>query len=470
MDVLRWPVVGRFLRWRHARTSLQFLLLGAAIVLVVHGFLGPDIGSANLSTVLTWVHYRGLLVLVLLAAGNFFCAGCPFIRVRDWGRRLHAPSRPWPAWLRGKTVAGVLFVAVLFTYEWFDLWALPRATAWLVLAYFAGALVVDLTFRGATFCKHLCPVGQFNFIASTLSPLELRVRSEAVCDGCRTADCIAGRKASTEPARVVQRGCELGLFLPGKVGNLDCTFCLDCVQACPHDNIALGSRVPGVELADGRRRAGIGVIGERLDLAWLVVVFVFGAWLNAFAMTSPAYRLQTAMAVLLPGGESVALAGLFVLGLGVVPAVLLLGASTGTAFLTRANRFDSRLAARFVHGLVPLAVAMWLAHYGFHLATGWLVVVPVTQSAMMDAFGVPVLGGPLWGLAGMRPGAVYPLQLGVLLLGTIGSLTVTHAIAERDHAGDAWRAAAAWMAVVVLLAVAAVWVLGQPMEMRGTGL
>ncbi len=96
VDVLEWPVVGRLLRWRHARTSLQLVLLAAAAVVVLHGLFGPDIAPGNLATVLTWVHYRGLLVVALLAAGNFFCAGCPFVLVRDWGRRLHAPSRLWP--------------------------------------------------------------------------------------------------------------------------------------------------------------------------------------------------------------------------------------------------------------------------------------------------------------------------------------------------------------------------------------
>ena len=40
-------------------------------------------------------------------------------------------------------------------------------------------------------------------------------------------------------AMIAQRGCELYLFQPKKAGNLDCTFCLDCVKACPHDNVAL---------------------------------------------------------------------------------------------------------------------------------------------------------------------------------------------------------------------------------------
>jgi len=150
-DVLRWPVIGAFLRWRHARTSLQLVLLFVAVVLVLHGFLGPQVAPANLATVLSWVHYRGLLVVALLAAGNFFCTGCPFVRVRDVGRRGHAPSFRWPRWLRTKWVGIALFVGVLLAYELFDLWALPRATAWLVLGYFIVALSIDLVFTGATF-------------------------------------------------------------------------------------------------------------------------------------------------------------------------------------------------------------------------------------------------------------------------------------------------------------------------------
>ena len=93
---------------------LQLVLLATAAVLVVHGLFGPDLAPGNLATVLTWVHYRGLLVVALLAAGNLFCAGCPFILARDWGRRLHAPTRLWPKRLRGKWIAIVLLVAVLF--------------------------------------------------------------------------------------------------------------------------------------------------------------------------------------------------------------------------------------------------------------------------------------------------------------------------------------------------------------------
>ena len=107
-DVLRWPLIGRLLRWKHFRTLLQSLLLFVAVTMTAHGLFGPQIAGANLGTVLLWVHYRGILALFLLAAGNFFCTACPMVLVRDIGRRFHAPNRSWPRWLRTKWPAVVL--------------------------------------------------------------------------------------------------------------------------------------------------------------------------------------------------------------------------------------------------------------------------------------------------------------------------------------------------------------------------
>jgi hypothetical protein len=69
----------------------------------------------------------------------------------------------------------------------------------------------------------------------------------------------------------------------------------------------------------------------------------------------------------------------------------------------------------------------------------------------------------------MQPGTVFPLQLGLLALGTMGSLGVTYLIAERESPSRAIAAAVPWLAVTLLLFVAAVWMLAQPMEMRAAG-
>jgi ferredoxin len=472
VDLLRWPVVGRLLRWRHARTTLQLVLLAVAMVIVLHGLFGPEIASANLSTVLIWVHYRGLLVVALLAAGNVFCSGCPFVRVRDWGRRLHVPVRRWPRRLRGKWVAAALFVGVLFGYELFDWWSRPAATAYLVLAYFGAALAIDLVFTGASFCKHVCPIGQFNFLASTLSPLEVRVRESQTCQSCRTSDCISGRRAEVDGAsRLVQRGCELGLYLPSKVGNLDCTFCLDCVQACPHDNVAIGVRAPALELPDPRRRSGIGRLTARPDIAALVIVFVFGALMNAFGMIAPVRGVEGWLSAVLGGApEAVVLGVLFVAALVVAPALVVGSAALASRALAgERTRSLRRQAVAFVYALVPFGVSIWTAHYAFHLLTGALVVVPVTQSAVIDVVGWPALGDPLWRWAGMRPGSVFPIQLGITLLGAFGSLGVLWLIAARENPERPGRTAGPWALMIAALTVAAIWVLYQPMDMRGLG-
>lgn len=429
MDLLRLPVAG--VLFRRGRLGLQILLLLAAVLVVAHGFLGPQIAPRNLATVLTWVHYRGLLIVALLAAGNLFCTSCPMILVRDAGRRMWHPAFRWPVWLRGKWLSLLLLAGVLFSYELFDLWQLPRATAWLVIGYFAAAFIIDVLFSGATFCKHLCPIGQFNFAASVMSPTELQARDLQTCGGCATVDCIKGND--------IQRGCELALFMPSKVGNLDCTMCGDCVRACPHDNIALVTRLPGVELLDIRRRSGIGYLTRRRDLAALFTVFTFAALLNAFAMTGPAAAL---------GGRGLAL--LFVCGLAVPVALLI-----------------RRRTIAYAYALAPLGFGIWLAHYGFHFLTGALTIVPVSQAAAIDLLGVAALGEPLWRFVGMQPGSIFPMQLGVLLLGSAGALGLIHATSLRDSPLAPWRASAPWILLVAGLTAASIWTLAQPMAMRG---
>jgi polyferredoxin len=468
VDVLRLPVVGPLLRWRHIRPLLQLVLLATAVLVVLHGLFGPQIGPRNLSTVLTSIHWRGLLVVAVVVMGNLFCTACPMILVRDAGRRVIAPRFAWPRALRRKWIGLTLLVIVLFSYELFDPWELPSVTAWIVIGYFVLALGVDLLFKGASFCKHVCPIGQFNFIASAMAPTELQIVSATTCRSCRTSDCIKGRRSTVEPVRVVQRGCELGLFLPAKVGNLDCTLCLDCVHACPHDNIALATRLPGLELLDAGRRSGIGRLALRTDLAALAAIFTFAALLNAFAMTAPAFALERYVAgVLHVSSEAAILALLFVALLIVGPALMLAGAAAATRALVQGSGSLSATARHYVFALVPFGLGVWVAHYGFHLFTGFLTVVPVTQSAAIDFLGWAALGEPAWGLVGMDAGSVYPIQLGFVLLGTCGSIGLLHGVSVREYQDRAAAASVPWLAAVCILAAAALWILDQPMEMRG---
>jgi hypothetical protein len=482
IDLLRLPLVGRLLHWPGLRLALQLLLFVLSVLLVLHGLFGPDLAPYNLATLGTWVHYRGLLVLVLLAAGNFFCFACPFLVLREAARRFFRPVWNWPRPLRNKWLAVALFVGILFIYEWFGLWSTPFWTAVLIVAYFAAALVVDALFKHASFCKWVCPIGQFNFVASTMSPLEVQVRDLEVCADCRTKDCIRGTpiEVSVGPQdgrralplvatpRAAWRGCELALFQPMKAGNLDCTFCLDCVHACPHDNVGLVARLPGAELWADRPRSGIGRPHRRKDFAALALVFTFGALLNTFGMVSPVQAVETGLSRMLSTTDRAPILGiLFLIGLVVEPVVLLAAASWATRLATGSRQGLLTLSTRYTFSLVPLGFGVWLAHYAFHFLTGILIIVPVTQRALGE-IGVSLLGDPVWSLSGMRPGTVFVLEMGLLGLGLVGSWIAAVRLGRDDHPAAPWRAYAPWLLLQTLLWGVAVWVLSQPMEMRGT--
>jgi ferredoxin len=472
-DLMDLPVVGRFLRWRHARTALALPLLLVAALMVFDGLAGPQLAPKNLATVLTWVHYRGLVVLALLLAGNLFCMACPFMLVRNLMRRVHTPTRTWSRRLRGKWLAAVLFALMLFVYELLDLWAEPALTAWLILAYFAGALVVDSRFRGAAFCKYLCPLGQFNFVASLISPFEIKIRNQDTCDTCPTKDCIKGRPIPD--TRNPIPGCQLWLYQPRKTGNMDCTFCLDCAHACPYDNVGVSARLPASELWADPRRSGIGHFSRRTDLAALVTLFTFGALLNAFAMVSPVYALEDWLAGLLgTQSELVVLSVLFVAGLVVLPALLLgvtgwLSRSSSTGWGRSPGPPLGAWVTPYAYALVPMGFGVWLAHYAFHFLTGFWTFVPVVQSFVADVLGAALLGAPRWDLGPLLPaGWLYPLELGFLGLGWFGSLLVAYRLAARDEARQPWRTFVPWAVLLTLLFAVAIWLMGQPMEMRGT--
>jgi hypothetical protein len=468
-DLLRVPLLGNLLRWRHARTLLQIPLFAVAALMILHGLAGPQLAPKNLVTTLTWVHFRGALVLVLLLAGNFFCMACPFMLPRNLARRFVKPRRNWPRFLRNKWLSLALFVGVLFAYELFDLWGSPFWTAWLVVAYFAGALAADSFFKHAPFCKFVCPLGQFNFVASTVSPLEVKARDLNVCDACRTKDCIRGRREHPESPVVIQRGCELALFQPRKTGNLDCTFCLDCVQACPHDNVGILGRVPAEELLTDRMRSGVGFLSRRGDLSALAIVFTFGALLNAFGMVSPVYALEGWLASTLHVQREAPVLGLIFALFLVAEPVVLLGAA-GWLTVRWAGRGGGVLQAvvRYSYALIPMGFGVWLAHYGFHFLTGLLTFIPVAQSAAAAGAGWPVLGEPAWHLTGLPERVVYPLELGFLGLGLLGSLLLTYRLAEEDGGARRGRVFATWACLCVALWASGLWLMSQPMEMRGT--
>ncbi|RME85916.1 MAG: hypothetical protein D6775_01530 [Caldilineae bacterium] len=456
LDLLRVPGLGRLLRWRWGRLFFQSLLLLVAGLIIYDGLTGPQLAPENIATVAAWIHYRGLVMLALLMVGNLFCMSCPFTLPRTVARRFSRRGGRWPRALRNKWPAiGLLFI-IFFLYEWLDLWASPLWTAWLAAAYFVAALVLEALFAESPFCKYLCPLGSFNFVASTVSPFQVRERAAEVCRSCEGKDCVNGNERML--------GCGTELFVPQIDSNLDCIFCLDCARACPHDNVALALRSP---LQEGITASW----PRRWDVSLLALVFVFASLSNAFGMVPPVYALLGWLAA------HVAFLGEFgslLLLLATLDLLLPLAVGMAAAALSRhlaASRESLRVVlARHVPALVPLAVAIWFAHYGFHFATGALSIVPVLQNFLLD-HGVRWPGAhPNWTLSAILPFRwLFPLQVIVVLAGLLATLYALGEGARREEAGQRLLAGLVpWVVVAVALALIAVWIFSLPMEMRGT--
>jgi hypothetical protein len=459
-DILNWPVVGRFLRWRHGRLVGQMLLLLVAILIIYDGLTGPQLAQENLATNIVWLQYRGFLMLALLLAGNLFCMNCPFTIPRSLARRWSISGRRWPRALRNKWLALVVLFFYFFLYEWLDIWASPWLTAWILIAYFLSALLLEMFFSESPFCKYVCPLGTFNFIGSTVSPLQITVLKQDVCHSCEGHECVNGAQNSAGNWQML--GCGTELYPPQVSSNLDCVFCLDCARACPYENVALPARPLLQELrqTDSWPR--------RWDLSFLVWFFTFSALSNAFGMTPPVYSTAAWLAGLLnTSNEALLLLIIFFflnillpLSLGLIVAWLSRSAS-GQAEPLRVS------FSKFTPVLVPVAFAIWFAHYGFHFVTGALSIIPAAQSFLID-HGIFLFGEtPNWQLSTILPFSwLLPLELLCVILGFAGSYLVLGEIGKREK--SSFAAQLPWLFLLLGIAAAAIYLFTLPMEMRGT--
>jgi len=442
---------------------MQAMLFIIALAVIADGLFGPQLSSTNLAGVLPWTYWRAFVVVALLAAGNFFCMACPFMLFRELGRRLGLRQHSWPRALRSKWFGIALLVLFFWGYEVFGLWDKPIWTAWLIINYFLVALAVDALFHGASFCKYVCPIGQFQFVASLVSPLEVKVRALGVCASCKTHDCFRGNER--------QRGCEMGLHLPRKSGNLDCTFCLDCVRACPHDNVGIMPVAPGMDVVHDWQRSSVGRLSRRLDIAALALVCVFAAFANAAFMTAPvvAFSSNLAARLGLASSQPVTMA-LLLTALVFAPATLALSAAYVSRAAGQLPVTIRELLCRFSMALVPLGVAMWAGHFLFHLfaawGSAWTTLRRAANNAGWHLARLPdrEMSSPLLGADAMHVLQTVLLDSG-LLLALYLAWRICLVYAPRGR--NALRLFASWAGVAALLYAAGVWITLQPMEMRG---
>ncbi len=472
-DLLRNPLIGRALRSPRARLTIRIIMLALASVITLDGLLGPQDAPMNLAGTFPWTHWRGITVIAILMVGNIACMACPLIAPRTVLRRWVQPTRAWPVILRSKWLAVVLVAGWLVAYEALDVWASPFATAGVIIGFFVVATAVDLTFEGASFCRYVCPLGQYQMLVSTVATREVRAIDADVCTRCTTHDCLRGRAKNEQELP----GCGLGLFMPKKEGNLDCTFCLDCVSACPHGNIGVFAAVPGADLSRASWRSGIGTLDARVDLGVLASVFTVGAIANAAGMTAPVVEELERIKVSL-GVASWLIQGTFVIGALAVGTLLFALAAVPMRGIPYVRRFS-----RVAFAAIPLGASVWLVHFGFHLVTGW----PTGEASVRRVFHELALAehapDRIMSCCVAAPNWLLSAEILVLSFGLTASLGVlwwsicavpartSNSTSAVTGSANPWSVTRRWVVpacAFVLLWAIMEWIVFQPMEMRGT--
>jgi hypothetical protein len=227
---------------------------------------------------------------------------------------------------------------------------------------------------------------------------------------------------------------------------------------------------PAATLGHDFSTSGVGKVSRRLDLLAIFVLLIFGAYANAAAMVSPVagflerFRLSFG---LLP--YPVAVACFYVVVVIVLPTLLL-----GACGWINQTFGNCRLAIRevtsqFLIDLAPLGAAMWLTHFMFHLFAASHAPVPILQRILTDLHWLPANLPPWhprsWAFPEWLDVEIFLLDLGFLL-----SLLGIWRTARRlggTGSGAALRLALPWMGTALLLFVAGLWILFQPMQMRG---
>jgi hypothetical protein len=199
---------------------------------------------------------------------------------------------------------------------------------------------------------------------------------------------------------------------------------------------------------------------------------VFGAFANAAGMVGPVVAWRDRFDRMLGLSSPFLVTTLsYVVALVFLPIALVGMAALISRHWGRLSGSWTEVATRYSYALVPLGLGMWLSHYCFHFVTSYDTIVPVAARFVHD-LGLTSLAQPHWLAACCRPVAEWLLRIEIvsLDLGLLLSLYVGYCIsqAQPSRSPRALRAFAPWALLMSLLFAIGIWIVFQPMQMRGT--
>jgi len=410
---MRWLLLNRWPQF-----LARALTLAGFIFAILAGLFGTPVGSHNLAIVFVWIAWWTALKLVFIPlGGRSWCSFCPLPMPGEWlqqggmiawtGKRrglgLKWPKRLQSTWLQS---GGFLLIGLFSAVTLTD----ARLTAWVLLGLLLLATVLSLVFERRAFCRYICPIGGFTGIYAQTAPVEVRAID---LEACRT-----------HPVKSCYQACPWDVYPVALKNNANCGLCMECLRACPKDNLAVNLRSFGEDLKPSRQK-------RSLDEAFLALVMLGTAISFSSVFLGPWAWLKTAAYAIGSTHWLVYSLGFLFLTVLIVPglfafSVWMQGRIAGMDCEVRKE------IANQAQALLPLGLFAWIA---------FTISFAIPKLSLI----LPVLSDPLgwgWNLFGTANISWSPdltsissgLQVAALLLGLFWAVQVTKKV-SKDRKG-----------------------------------
>ncbi len=414
-----WGIDLYRIRWIRAalaspwpQLAVRLIVLAGFVFTLVAAQLGPRVGSRNFAIIMVWIAWWTVLKLGFIPlGGRSWCSICPIALPGEWLQRGGLLPRHkhrfglnlrWPDALRGSWLqsGGFLLIGIFSAVTLTD----PHLTGWVLLGIFVLSTGMSLIFEQRAFCSHVCPVGGFSAMFAKAAPLEIRTVEREVC--------------TQHVEKLCYQACPWGIYPLAMKDSSACGLCMECLRACPKDNLALVVRPYGADL--GKRSTS-----PSLDEAFLSLVMLGSALTFSAVFLGPwgwlklsAYRIGSAQWLIYT-------AGFLALNLVVLPGLFGLGVWL-KKFISCSQAKLKQVIATSARGLIPLGLLAWIA---FTISFA-LPKLSYIAGVLNDPLG---LGWHLLGSSGAArsldvSGFSPILEVVLVLVGTIWSTRTTQQI------------------------------------------
>jgi PAS domain S-box-containing protein len=217
-------------------------VLAFFIVIIGLTLFFPDHIAGVIGNGLVWGAWWVFLVLGFLLIGRVWCTVCPLSTAGRIANRIWSLAKTPPGFIKNSSpfLIPIGFVCIIWFEQIFHMTTNPMPTGFLLIALIFLAVLFALLFKRETWCRYLCPLGNFGGIFALSATLFVRSNSNVCSAKCTTHNC---NKGSEEYA-----GCPV-FHHPMFARNAHiCKLCFNCLKSCPHGSARLYLRPPLVRI------------------------------------------------------------------------------------------------------------------------------------------------------------------------------------------------------------------------------